>query len=220
MSQTPDFGDVLAEVVAFTKGTMHTCVPAQIVSYNPELQTATVKPTISGRFQDPETGALTPFPLPTIANVPVWFPRSSAGTHSFVWPLVPGDTVVLVIGDRSLDEWKSTGLPENVPADTRRFDLTDAIAFPGCSTLNAPIPASGYAAGASVLQGTDIRLGSSAASAPVVLATLLSSFLGTLKLWLDSHKHSGVTTGPGTSGPPAVASPSAGNLGAVKVKAE
>lgn len=217
-SETPDLGDLLAEVVAFTKGTMHTCIPAQVVTYNQALQTVTVKPVVSGRFQDPDTGVLTPFPLPTIANVPVCFPRGQGGLASFTWPLVPGDAVVLVIADRSLDEWKSTGAPENVPADVRRFDLTDAVAFPGCSSFNAPIPASGYAANASVIQGTDVRLGSSAATAPVVLATLLSSFLGTLKAWLDSHIHPDPVSG--SSGPPTVPSPSAGNLGAVKVKAE
>jgi hypothetical protein len=213
-SETPDLGELLAEVVAFTKGTMHTCIPAQIITYNFALQTATVKPTVSGRFQNPDTKSLLPFPLPPIANVPVWFPKGQGGLSSYTWPLVPGDNVILVIADRSIDEWKSTGAPESVPADVRRFDLSDAIAFPGCSSINAPIPASGVSPTASVLQGTDIRLGSSAAASPVVLQTLLSAFLATLKIWLDVHVHGVAGT------PPVLPSPSAGTIGASKVKAE
>ena len=216
-SATPDLGELLAEVSAFTLGRIETAIPASVVSYDPTLQTVTVKPTVSGRYQDPDTGSLIPFPLPTIAGVPVAFPSSSG--FAITWPLAPGDTVYLVCADRSMDEWKTLGTPETVPQDTRRFDLTDAVAIPGLRPFTRPIPATGWSPAAMVLEGVDVRLGSSAAVSPVVLETLLSAFLSTLKGWLDTHTHTGVTTGPGVSGIPAAPSPGAGTIGASRVKA-
>lgn len=218
--ESPELGELLLELMAAVKGSMAACLPAKVLTYNPVDQTATVKPAITGRYHDPELEALIPAPLPVIAKVPVAFP--SGGGFSITWPLLPDDDVLLVFADRSLDEWKSTGLPENLPADTRRFDLTDAIAIPAVKPPVRPISPAGVFASAMVIHGADIRLGSSAAASPVALAPLLSAFLATLKLWLDGHTHTGVTTGGGISGPPVPAnlSPTAGNLGAVKVKAE
>jgi len=215
-TQEPDLGQLLAMTIAATRGPMKVAIPATVVAYNPTLQSVTVKPTVMGRYQDVETGGLVPFPLPTIANVPVAFP--SATGFAITWPLTPGDTVFLVCADRSIDEWKSTGLPENLPLHTRRFDLTDAVAIPGLRPFTSPIPATGWSADALVIEGLDIRLGSSAASSFVVLWTLLSAFLGTLKTWLDTHTHTSAAPGSPTS-PPVAPSPAAGNLGATRVKA-
>jgi hypothetical protein len=214
---SPDLGDLLADAMAAVQGRIETAIPATVVSYDPARQVVSVKPTVSGRYQDPETGALVPYPLPTVANVPVAFP-SSAG-FAITWPLSPGDTVLLVTASRSLDEWKSTGAAETVPLDTRRHDLTDCVAIPGLRPLTAPVGSTGWAAGALVLEGVEVRLGSSVATSPVVLQTLLSSFLSTLKTWLDTHTHTGVTSGGGTSGAPAAPSPAAGTIGAARVKA-
>lgn len=213
-----DLGELLAQTIAAARGPMKTAIPATVLAYNPALQTVTAKPSISGRYQDPDTGLLIPFPLPAVANVPVAFP-SSAG-FAITWPLVPGDPVFLVIADRSIDEWKSSGAPENVPLDTRRFDLTDAIAIPGLRPFTRPIPATGWSPTAMVLEGVDIRLGSSAALSPVALAPLVSSVLSALQAWLATHTHSGVTTGTGASGPPVGPPPVPGSVAAVKVKAE
>jgi hypothetical protein len=220
MSETASLGDLLAQLDAFIVGKINVALPAVIVTYDPARQLATVKPTISARAHDPETDALIPEALPAIANVPVVFPSGMGGAVSFTWPLVPGDPVLLVICDRSLDEYKSTGLSENVPADIRRFDLTDAVAVPGLRPNTTPISAAGWTATGPVLQGADIRLGSSAAVSPVALAPLVDAVVAALQVWLAAHTHSGVTTGPGVSGPPAVPPPLAGSVAALKVKAE
>lgn len=210
MSETPDEAELLEELAASIKGSMATAIPATVLTYDPTTQTATCKPTVSGRWHIPETDTLIPVPLPTVANVPVIF-------GGITWPLQPGDTVLLVICDRSLDEWKATGQPETVPLDIRRFDLTDAVAIPGLRPSTNPIQASGWHATAKVIEAADLRLGSSAASSPVALATLLSSFFSSLKTWLDTHTHpapGGATSAPTTP------SPAAGNVGAAKVRAE
>lgn len=216
MSDTPDLGALLAEAIAFARGSIATAIPATVLAYDHVLQRCTAKPTVSGRYQDPDTGILIPFPLPTVANVPVAFP--SATGFAITWPLAPGDTVFLVLSDRSMDEWKAGGASENVPLDIRRFDLTDSVAIPGLRPFSRPIPPTGVSPVAMVLEGVDIRLGSSAAAMKVALAPLLAAFLGDLKGWLDTHTHP--APGGATSPPAGIGSPSAGNLGATKVSAE
>lgn len=217
-AETPDLGGLIAGAMAAVKGSLNVAIPATVVAYNPATQTITAKPTITARYQDDALGILVPAPLPPIANVPVAFP-SSAG-FSITWPLFPGDSVLLVFADASIDEWKSTGAPECLPLDIRRLDLTDAIAIPGLNAPVLPIPATGWSPAAMVLAGADIRLGSSAAVQPVALAPLVDAVVAALQVWLDTHTHTGVTTGPGASGPPAVPSPPPATVAALKVKAE
>ncbi|HZI43958.1 MAG TPA: Gp138 family membrane-puncturing spike protein [Ilumatobacter sp.] len=217
-AETPDLAALLAEAMASVKGSLNVAIPATVVTYDPATQTITAKPTITARYQDSELGILLPSVLPPIAKVPVAFP--SALGFSITWPLTPGDTVLLVFADASLDEWKSTGSPENLPADIRRCDLTDAIAIPGLRSPALPIPATGWSAAGMVLEGASIQLGSSAAVSPVALAPLVDALVAALKVWLDTHTHTGVTTGPGASGPPAVPSPAPATVASVKVRAE
>jgi hypothetical protein len=215
--ETPGLGELLAEAVAFARGSIATAIPATVVAYDPARQAVTVKPTVSGRYQDPETGALVPFPLPTISNVPVAFP-SSAG-FAITWPLAPGDTVYLVVADSSLDEWKAGGAPENVPQDVRRFDLTDAIALPGLRPFSRPIPATGWSPEALVLQGVDIRLGSSVAVDFVALAGLVAAELAKLVTTFNAHTHVSAAPGSPTAAPVPLAE-SPGNVASAKVRSE
>lgn len=222
MSESASLGDFATQISDFTLGRINVALPATVISYNPATQTATVQPVPAARDHDPETDALIPVALPQIANVPVRFDVAMGGLCSLTWPLQPGDAVTLLICDRSLDEWKSTGAPQTVPQDVRRFDLTDAIAIPGPRSPAQPLSASGYSPSAAVLQAPLILLGSSAAVSPVVLETLLQPFLAQLLTWLATHTHSGVTTGPGVSAVPVQAPtlPTPGTLGATKVRAE
>ena len=205
--ETPDLGELLVETSDFTLGRIHVSMPATIVAYNPALQTCTVKPCISGRYADAELEILVPFPLPTISNVPVRFPSGTG--FAITWPLIPGDTVHLIIADRSMDEWKSTGAPENIPQDIRRFDLTDAIAVPGLRPLTNPIPATGWSATGMVLEGASIQLGSSTAFDPIALSSLVSAELAKIVSTFNLHTHVATGFGVPTSTPlPLAAAPS------------
>jgi hypothetical protein len=216
VSETPDLGELLAEAVAFARGSIATSIPATVVDYNPALQTITAKPTVSGRYQDPETGILVPFPLPTVSNVPVAFP-SSAG-FAITWPLTPGDTVFLVFADSSLDEWKATGAPENVPQDTRRFDLTDAVAIPGLRPFTRPIPPTGWSSTGLVIEGAQVLLGSSAAVDFVALSSLVLAELAKIRTAFNTHTHT--ATGPtATTTTPVTPMPATGNVAATRVRA-
>lgn len=136
----PPLQDVIASWVAAGLGDVHTALPAVIVTYNQVLQSATVQPVIRQRVDDPVLDIQRPdlTPIPPISNVPIVWP--SGATWSDTAPLVPGDPVTLLFVERSTDEWRSTGLVDNIPQDARRFDISDAVAIPGGRSLN---PASG-----------------------------------------------------------------------------
>lgn len=110
-----------------------TAFVARVVAYDAEKQRVTVRPvgkdvTLGG---DPVTP-------PVLSDVPVLFPRG--GNFHCVWPLAVDDDVLIVCADRSIDEWMAGGAVDAVPADPRRYSLTDAVAIPGIGNNNSPLP--------------------------------------------------------------------------------
>lgn len=197
------------------RGSLHTSMPAQVVTFDPASQTATVQPTI--RFaRVSEGGGIEQYEPSPIANVPVAFFRAGAGSI-YCEPL-PGDKGLLLINERSTDEWRSAGRADTIPADPRRFDLTDGVFLPSVSTPADPLGAGARAASALVLaHASSVLLGSGTATSAVALAPLIESFLTTLKIWLDTHVH--IDPLSGTTGPPAVPSTATPSVGASRVKA-
>lgn len=230
MSETANLGELLAQFEQYLIGKLNVSLPATIVSYNPLTQTATVQIVPAARRHDPESEAWVPEPIPPIANIPVVFPSGSGGAYTITWPLVPGDPVLLVVCDRSTDEYRATGAPQTVPQDVRRLDLTDAVAIPGYHPPVRPILPPGLPPGSApdnpgvglVLQAPQVLLGSSAAVDPPVTESRLQAFFTQLLVWLGTHTHSGVTTGLGVSAVPVQAPtlPTPGPLGALKVRVE
>lgn len=102
---------------------VHTCMPAQVDSYDPAKQKATVKPLLKRAYAD---GKYTVFP--SITDVPVIFPRS--GKASLTLPVNAGDTVMLVFAERSMDQWLIKGGEAETKLESQ-FDLSDAVAIPG-----------------------------------------------------------------------------------------
>lgn len=134
--------DVITNVAQRILSEIHTCMPAQIVKYDYVTQKADVKPLIQKQYLDGTTES-----LPIISNVPVIFPRTN--NNAFILPVFAGDdagnagdTVLIVFAERSLELWLGQG-GEQLPGDTRQFDLTDAIAIAGLfpfSNTNTPAP--------------------------------------------------------------------------------
>mgnify|MGYP007037446833 CR=1 FL=1 len=80
----------------------------------------------------------------------------------------------------------------------------------------APIPAAGYASGAMVIRATEVRLGSSAATAFVALASLVLDRLTAIVTGYNTHTH---TTAVGPSGPPNTPLATPASVAATTVKA-
>ena len=110
--------DALRQAIQFQLYDVHTALPCIIVSYDYTKQKAEIQPALKKSYLDGTT----------LSNVPVIFPK--AGGASLTFPVVQGDTCLLLFIERSTDLWKSVG--GNVaPNDPRKFDLSDAVAIMG-----------------------------------------------------------------------------------------
>jgi len=216
-SESVTLADVVLAAVQSGLAEVHTAFPAVVVSYDRTTQKATVQPCVAGRYLD-DDGELQSEVYPPLPNLPVAFPSATGFADTF--DLTPGDSVQVVVCERSTDEWRSTGNQGIVAQDIRRFDLSDAFVIPGGRAFNEAIGATGYKAGARVIEAPEICLGSSGATNFVALANLVLSELQAIKTAYDLHTHTGVTAGVAVSGVPAVALPAPGSVACTKVKAE
>ncbi len=115
--------DAMRQAVLFQLYDVHTALPGQIVSYDYTTQKAVIQPCLKKSYLDGTTQE-----MPILNNVPVIFPK--AGGASLTFPVVPGDTCLLLFIERSTDLWKSVG-GVVAPNDPRKFDLSDAVAIMG-----------------------------------------------------------------------------------------
>lgn len=126
---TPELSEVIRSIVDQMLMQLFVCLPAKIVSYNPDTQYADVQIQLLKTYTD-----LTSEPHPVIPMVPVKHPRAAGGAAFIHMPLQPGDDVTLVFSQRSLDNWKTQGGLQ-ATGDVRKHHITDAYALVGGSAL-------------------------------------------------------------------------------------
>lgn len=131
------FAGGMAENVDFIQQILYnqvnTCIPGEIVDFNAELQTATVRICIkSGVLNKNVTGMVYDSPV-QIPCVPVWFPYTTTKGFSLTYDVSPGDQCLLVFSQRSIDKWLEAGSvqPPGEPFFSRHFSIADAIALVG-----------------------------------------------------------------------------------------
>lgn len=115
--------DAVRSAIQYHFTGVHTAIPATFVSFDETNRSATVQPSINKNYMDGTTAR-----LPVIHKVPVMFPFG--GGSSVTFPINEGDYCLLIICERSLEEWKRLGIDEK-PIDRRKFNLSDAVAIPG-----------------------------------------------------------------------------------------
>lgn len=160
---------------------VHTSIVATVLSYDHATQKATVQPAVKSKRIDGQTDAISDYEVGPIPNVPVCFPSGSAGAYNDTWPLAPGDSVLLIVVERSIDEWKTTGAASCDAQDVRRFDLSDAVAIPWDTSFARPVGATGRSATARVIEAPMLLLGSALATEGVLKGTTYEAHLLT---WL------------------------------------
>ncbi len=121
--------DIIQEHIQERLAGIHTAIPGKIQSYEAPSKKAEVALMMKQKYQDRE------LPYPVVSGVPVIFPGSADAQVSF--PLKKGDGCLLICSERSLDEYLASGRAE-VPADSRRFSLTDAVCVPGLFSFSSP----------------------------------------------------------------------------------
>lgn len=126
-AQTPTFQEVIEGVVRSHTSQMRHSLPAKVLTYDETQRRVTVELLLLEPYVDDAGVRQTEIP-PPISNVPVLFPGS--GKTRIRWPIVAGDTVLLLFSSASLDRWLVRGGAVD-PADDRRHDINDCVALPG-----------------------------------------------------------------------------------------
>lgn len=184
---TPELYQIIRDAIRENQLDVNTAMPGTVVSYDASTQLAEVQPSFKITYSNP----IELVSRPVILDVPVVFPRS--GGKGVCFPIAPGDSVLLLFSQRSLDDWIDQGGEVQV-RDVRLHNLTDAIAIPGFYPLSGVIdPAP--PADATCVFGNKILIGNSKASdEPMVLGDTLESNLNDL---IDAIKllTAAITTG-------------------------
>lgn len=202
---------------------LHTSFPARVQSYDATNQVADLVPLV--RHPVPQADDSVVYEdLPVLPHVPIVFPRT--GRWFLSLPIAVGDLVLVVCCESAIGHWHASDGGVTYPGDLRRFDLSHAVALPGL------FPQSKALANASA---TDLVIGDDQGSritlkpdgtveiagnaAFVALANLVNNALSTIRTTFNAHVHTGVSTGVGSSGPPATPLVSLPDVSASKVKA-
>jgi len=125
MSNTPKLGELFSRAIDTALNGVNTSIPGRIVEFYPEEFRADIQPLIRKSLPDGST-----LDYPTILGVPVQYPSSDSSLIYF--PLKRGANVLIVFSQCSTDNWllsNSNGLFD--PADTSKFNLSDAFVIPG-----------------------------------------------------------------------------------------
>lgn len=101
---------------------IHTALPGEIVSFDTGTGTATVKPI--GKFVTSDKKSLE---YPQLTEVPLVFPFCQQAGVGIAFPVIEGDSCIIIISEVELDEWRSGAESEG----SLRYDLTNAVAIPG-----------------------------------------------------------------------------------------
>lgn len=126
-SRNGSFDDVLASERQAINEQIRVALPGIIQSFDPDLVTATVQPSVRCMVRDND-GNTTTEDYPLLVDVPVTFPRGGGCTLTF--PVRAGDECLLIFADRCIDFWWQNGGIQK-PVDPRMHDLSDAFAIVG-----------------------------------------------------------------------------------------
>ena len=183
-SGEPTLADLLKMAVQDGTARIHTCIPAIVTAYDPVNQTVSARVVIRERYRDRDQ-KIQSTKGPILTSIPVLFPHSKAG-YGLTFPLIAGDWVTLHIAERSISEWKATGNTDITAGDVRRFDLSDAFAYPGGQPPANPVGSTGVHASAMVVEGADVRLGSVSAADFVALSSKVDTAINAVISLLKS----------------------------------
>lgn len=123
----------------------HVAMPCKILSF--DGKTASVQPLTQMKLTQGEQVSYKS--LPVVEGVPVILPYAQTLGLALTLPIKPGDTGLLIVPDRGIDNFKaSSGASPTAPpfggdpqtSAARAHSLTDGILIPGCSVDAAALP--------------------------------------------------------------------------------
>lgn len=117
--------------------------PARVVTYDAATQRADLSLevlTVVRGNTAATADLMTPLPPMPLSRVPVMMPSGLGRAARVSMPLGPGDTGLVVFLDRSLEDWKRTGVA-GAPKGARAHSPADGVFFPGLWADVAPLGA-------------------------------------------------------------------------------
>jgi hypothetical protein len=225
--------DIEEASIQKTLGELHTCMPGEVVAVRSDAaskrQFVDVLPMLQRAVVDQDGEPLNEA-LPLLQMVPVAYVQG--GGFFLSVPLRPGDAVLLLFAERSLDFWIEQARPGArspvVPGDLAMHSLQGAIALP-CG----PRPRAALLEGVS---GSDMVIGLengtilmrftpagevvwAEGTQFVALANLVATELSRLWTAMNAHQHVVVGGGGGTASAQTTPLGPAGSVAATKTKA-
>lgn len=172
---------------------------------------------VKNRIKNFETGEVTYETIAPIPDVPVLW--QAGGGMSFIMNLEAGDNVILIVADRSIDEWQNSSRSKpSEPFSSRRYDLSDAIAIPGGQPPAGSLDSSHYASDGAVLKVPKLYIGDSSASKALAIAEAVEAKLNEMINNFNNHIHVSADPGSPTTVPtPLMTSTTPGEFDSGKV---
>lgn len=157
--------EVLRRAFQFYLSELHTAQPGRVEQYHASEQMADVRPEVQPGGEE----------LPVLTSIPVIWPRGGDGFLHM--PLRRGDTGLLVCCESDIGQWRERNGPGD-PGDVGRHELGFAVFIPGLVPMGQNLE---VADGATILAGSDLRLGSADADEPALCGnTVLEDLNGVL----------------------------------------
>lgn len=174
---------------------MWTALPAIVQSFDAAVGTITAQPAIQAKVTD-RTGAAKWVNLPLLVDVPVCW--QGGGGFTLTFPIAAGDECLIVFASRCIDAWWQSGGVQP-QAELRMHDLSDGFAFVGTRSRARKL---------ATIASAGVALRSDDNSAYIQLAAGRVDILAPGGVWMNgkrvdnTHTHTGVTPGGGTTGAP------------------
>jgi len=182
LPEVPELYDILRTFGRRLKLSLRTNTVGTVTAYNPATQKVTVTCDIlrvvkaftvgnTGAFEGTANANNSEITLPVtiLKDIPVAWPRCGGGYLTF--PIVPGDTGILTVMDRSLQQWLLLGAMAD-PVQAATHALQDSVFEPGLHPDTDPITPPTDATGAVLHHDALIKLGRAAVQGVVKDASL------------------------------------------------
>lgn len=217
---TPTLTSVMQLAINNSLMDLHVALPCKVESYNVTEQTANLKPMIKRSIKK-QNGTTQHESLPVIPNVPIAMPRF--GDWFLSAPIAQGDFMFIVCSEKNMDQWRAKGT-ETESGELATHTLDGAVAFP-CNLYPSDQALSSAHADNMVLGKDDgaqihikpngevhiyeenadqyVALGQTTDDRLLALEIKVNALITGFNLLLgaiDSHTHTGVMIGGGTTG--------------------
>lgn len=123
---------------------IHTALPGEIIAFDPGSGLASAKPL--GKYTTSKGESMD---YPTVTDAPVQFPYCQTSGTGIAYPVVKGDSCLIIISEIELDEWRSGAESEG----SLQFDLSSAVVIPGLLNGGGDIIAKACTNNAVVISG-------------------------------------------------------------------